>query len=377
MRILVFIHEFPPLGGGGGRAAKDICQGLVAQGHEVVLITAWLSSLPREEVDQGVRIIRLQSLRREAFKAGFLTMGAFIIAGIWGGFKLIRTWKPDILHSQFAVPAGPIVWFLHKIWKIPYVLSTHLGDIPGGSPKKTKAWFNWIIPFTPPIWKEAGAVVAVSEYTRQLALKYYSVPITLIPNGAEIRQSNPKDLRPEYPVRIVFAGRFVFQKYPQQVIHVLKELKDLNWQCVMFGDGELRQEVMEMIEQAGLQDRIELPGWVDSEEVKLAYQQSDILFMPSRVEGLPVVGVQAVTEGLAVVAGRAGGFIDLVEVGKNGFLYDPDDRDGMIEGLRSLISDLDYLYSARKQSLIIAQRFSLETVVNQYQQLFLETLKKS
>jgi hypothetical protein len=40
MRILVLIHEYPPIGGGGGRVAQDICHGLAARGHDVQVLSA-------------------------------------------------------------------------------------------------------------------------------------------------------------------------------------------------------------------------------------------------------------------------------------------------------------------------------------------------
>ena len=67
--------------------------------------------------------------------------------------------------------------------EVPYVLTAHLGDIPGASPEKTKKWFQYIQPFTPPIWKNAARVIAVSEFSRTMALKSYNVPIDVIPNG--------------------------------------------------------------------------------------------------------------------------------------------------------------------------------------------------
>ena len=42
MRILVLVHEYPPVGGGGGKVAEDISEGLVKRGHEVRVITAHL-----------------------------------------------------------------------------------------------------------------------------------------------------------------------------------------------------------------------------------------------------------------------------------------------------------------------------------------------
>ena len=67
MRILVLIHEYPPVGGGGGKVAEDICEGLVKRGHEVRLITAHLKGLRLFEKRAGVDVIRLYSGRKFAY----------------------------------------------------------------------------------------------------------------------------------------------------------------------------------------------------------------------------------------------------------------------------------------------------------------------
>ena len=98
--------------------------------------------------------------------------------------------------------------------------------------------------------------------------------------------------------------------------------------------------------------------------------------MPSRSEGLPVVGVQAMASGMAIVAGNAGGFIDLVKPGENGFLYDPEDTAGMCEGLSALLLEPERLLNARRKSLAFSENFDLQTIVSSYVQLFEEVIKE-
>ena len=171
MKILVLIHEYPPIGGGGGQAAQDICEGLVRRGHEVRVITSHYGNLPVSVEIDGVRVERLLVKRKEAFKAGFRSMLSFIIKAIFEGRKIARRWNPDVLHAHFAVPAGAASFVLSVLTGIPYVLTAHLGDVPGGVPEKTSGWFRWVFPFTPPIWKRAKKVVAVSDFTRRLAFE--------------------------------------------------------------------------------------------------------------------------------------------------------------------------------------------------------------
>jgi glycosyltransferase involved in cell wall biosynthesis len=376
MRILVLIHEFPPIGGGGGRVAQDLCQGFVRHGHDVKVLTADLGGIQDDPESLEVSVERVSSGRREAFRADLRAMCGYLVAGFWAARKIIKEWQPDLIHVHFAVPAGPMGWLLSKIYRLPYVLTAHLGDVPGGAPEKTGRWFRWIFPLTPPIWKGAARVVAVSGYTRELALAHYPVDIEVIPNGVDTQRLAPQELIQNEVPRIVFAGRFMEQKNPLQLVRVLTELQQLPWTCVMMGDGPLRLEVEKEIAEQKLGDRIILKGWVDPEVVLTEFARSEILFMPSRSEGLPVVGVQAMASGLAIIAGDAGGFRDVVEQGINGYLFNPDDVNGIQQGLRIYLDDSEALLNARKNSLRLAKKFDLRAIIASYEALFHEVVQR-
>jgi L-malate glycosyltransferase len=370
MRILVIIHEFPPIGGGGGRAAYDICANLAQKGHEIVVLTAHMSGLPFEELQDGIRIIRIRSFRTETFRATFGVMLAYILAGLWTGLRLIKLYRPDIIHTHFAVPSGSLTWILSILTGIPYILTVHLGDVPGGVPEKTGAWFRWLLPFTHPIWNRAKRVIAVSQFTRQLALINYKVNIDVIPNGADVKHLVPVEIKINKPPRLVFAGRFVTQKNTLAIVQILSELKDLNWRCTMLGDGPLFEEVKMAIKRNDLEDRFELPGWVTPEEVIDWFSKSDILFMPSLSEGLPVVGVQALAKGLALVVSDIGGFTDLVDEEKNGYLIVPSNLAGFKSKLRLLLTDPEKLHEYRSQSLQKALSFDNNDIGSSYEDIF-------
>lgn len=369
MKILVIIYEFPPIGGGGGRAAYDICIELAKRGHQITVLTAHMQGLPKQEELNGIHILRIPSLRKEAFRASFITMLAYVIFGFWAGLKHIRYNRPEIMHSHFAVPSGALAWMLSIITKTPYILTAHLGDVPGGVPEKTDKWFRWLKPFTHFIWKRAKRVIAVSQYTRSLALTHYLVPIQVIPNGVDVLQKNSPEIKINKPTQIVFAGRMVSQKNPLFIIKVLAQLKDLDWHCTMLGDGPLFNSVKDEIAKNNLQTRFTLSGWVTPEDVVNQFSTSDILFMPSLSEGLPVTGVQALANGLAFVVSDIGGFADLVDENQNGFLIDAQNTDAFVRALRNLISVPELLMKLRKASLTKAKQFDIVQVTNEYEKL--------
>ena len=375
MRILVLNHEFPPVGGGGGRAAESICQALAKRGHEIKVLTSHFKDLLREEQRDGFDIIRIPTLRTQPFRASFLSMVVYVLSGLWAGLRLVRLFHPDVIHVHFAVPAGALAWMLSRFTKVPYVLTAHLGDVPGGVPEKTGDWFHWIFPTTRWIWHDASARVAVSEYTRSLALTHYDEEVLVIPNGIDVDRENQASIEVNKPPVIVFAGRFMEQKSPLMIVQILNEIKDIPWKCVMIGDGPLMPEVKKSISTLELGDRFLLTGWITPNEVMKQFEQSDILFMPSLSEGLPVVGVQALSKGLAIVASRVGGFVDLVDENQNGYLIEVGDKTGFKSRLQELLTNPSRLLSLRHASLKKANSFEITQIAEQYEKIFEEIVK--
>ncbi len=372
MKILVLNYEFPPVGGGGGRACADLCQALAARGHEIRVLTSHAKGLPKKESLNGYQLQRVLSGRRSYSRASFASMVAFILNGFFPGLSILRRWKPDILHVHFAVPTGALAYSLSKLRHVPYVLTAHLGDVPGGVPEKTDRWFRFIYPFTPNIWKEAAAVVAVSDYTRELALRHYDVEISVIPNGVKLPNDDltPDQINVSDPPRIVFAGRFQPQKNLLFLIEALSQLTDLPWTCTLIGDGPQRGDIESEIHHYDLTDRVCLTGWIHTDEVWKALSQSDLLAMPSLSEGLPVVGIHALAHGLAIVANRAGGLSDLVEDGVNGRLCSVGDEICFVNALRWTLEDPLRLIELRRKSLKKGQRYNIEHVADAYEDVF-------
>jgi glycosyltransferase involved in cell wall biosynthesis len=374
VKILVLNYEYPPVGGGGGRACADLCRELVARGNEIRVITSHAVGLPFEEEIDGYRVTRMPTGRVDYSIASFVSMARFILSGFFPGLRAIRKWKPDILHVHFAVPTGVLGWVLSKLSGVPYVLTAHLGDVPGGVPSKTERWFRYLRPFTPPIWKRASAVIAVSRYTKTLAQENYEVSIRVIPNGTRIalKEDDPSRVTLQDPPTVVFAGRFQPQKNLTVLVDSLAQLQELDWRCLLIGDGPQRQTLEELIEKWSLGKRIQITGWIDSDEVWDLLGEGDILAMPSLSEGLPVVGIHALAQGTAIVAYEAGGLIDLVEDGVNGRICQIGDQECFRDGLRWCLEDGDRLRALKQASRKIAEQFDIARIAQQYERVFHE-----
>ena len=379
MRVLVISHEFPPVGGGGGHIARDLCQSLAGRDHEVKVLTADLIGGVTVKEAPSYNVTRVPTLRKDPSRASLLAMITFVISALFKVLFLVSNWRPALIHVHFAVPSGPIAWVFSKLFGIPYVITAHLGDVPGGTPKKTDTWFRFFYPFTIPVWNGAASVVAVSEFTKNLALNHYDVPVEVIHNGVDVEVYRRRESQVHDPPRLVFAGRFVPQKNPLGILRVMESLRDLEWEFVMLGDGPLFQEARQRIQSSGLEDRFRTPGWVSPEEVRDTFCRSDILFMPSHTEGLPIVGVQALAAGLAFIVSDIGGFIDLVQNGVNGYriALDDDFHAAFSESLSEILVDREQLQAFKIASRKMAEKFDIAFITDEYERLFTRVMGRN
>jgi glycosyltransferase involved in cell wall biosynthesis len=85
--------------------------------------------------------------------------------------------------------------------------------------------------------------------------------------------------------------------------------------------------------------RVRWRGWLDVDGKARAFAEAGIVLMPSRSEGLPIVLLEAMAHGRAVVATRVGGIPDVITDGVDGLLVDPGDGPALTDAIRRLAHD--------------------------------------
>lgn len=372
MKILVLCYEYPPVGGGGGRVAASIAEGLASLGHEVRVVTAGIRHLPRESSINGVHILRPESFRKREDTCSVPEMAFYLATAFSPAWKLCREWKPDIIHSHFVVPTGALALVLHWLTGIPYVLTAHLGDVPGGVPEQTDNLFRVLGPLIRPVWKNAAAVTAVSGFVASLARKNCGISPKVILNGVPLPR-HAATVEPGCPPRIVMLGRLSLQKNPLLAIRSLALLPDLPWQLDIIGEGPLSENVRTMVEQHNLTGRVTFSGWLDADAVSRRLAGSDILLMTSTSEGLPMAAIEALRHGLAIVGSRIDGLADVIHDGRNGTLCHLTPS-SFADALRSLLESPSRLHAMRLASLEKVTDFNLPDRVADYERALREAI---
>jgi len=335
----------------------------------VHVLTAGMRHLPKQSTEEGMEIHRLRAFRQREDTCSVPEMALWVATAIPAALSEIHRWKPDLIHAHFAVPTGVVALVAHQVTGVPYVLTAHLGDVPGGVPDQTGTLFRWIKPLTVPIWKSATAVTAVSSFVSGLASKAYQLSPQVIFNGIALPPAPVLEIR--QPTRLLMVGRMSVQKNPLVAIRALGLLRMIPWKCAILGDGPLLAGARAEAERLGIADRIDFPGWASAAEVSRVMQASEILLMPSLSEGLPMVAIEALTRGLALVGSRIGGLSDVAQESgssANARLFDlPEGEEGMAAALKPYLTDPAGLLVARQASLSLASRFDLEHSLDAYE----------
>ena len=369
MKILVLCYEYPPLGGGGGRVAQSIAVEMVKRGHEVRVQTAALGWRSVRETIDGVEIFRTASGRRAPDTCRVHEMAAYCATSFLPTLRHIRTWKPDVIHAHFAMPTGLLAWAVHRLTGVPYVLTAHLGDVPGGVPEQTAALFKFIGPIARQVWSRAAAATAVSSFVQELAERAYGRKVERILNGIDLSDNRPAPPAPRPQRHLVFIGRLTPQKNPALVLDVLSRLARLPWRLTFIGDGPLMPHLRERIARYGIGGKVTMTGWLGADDVHRRLAGADILCMPSLSEGLPVAAIEALKYGLAILASDIPGVRDVVDDGVNGYRVPFDNPDAFAHKLKWLLESDATLLAMKRASWEKARTFDLMRIAGEYERV--------
>jgi glycosyltransferase involved in cell wall biosynthesis len=138
---------------------------------------------------------------------------------------------------------------------------------------------------------------------------------------------------------LLCVGRLAPQKGQLMLLDALRRLVDegVNARLVLAGDGELRGPIEARMLELGLQNRVDITGWLDECAVRRRLQDSRALVQPSFAEGLPVVIMEAMAMARPVVATAVAGIPELVRHGENGWLVPAGNADELHRALREVM----------------------------------------
>jgi len=295
-------YEFPPLGGGTGTACQRLLQALEGRTDvRVELVTSAPGDRATvETADDGTTIHRLPVGKQDPnfWRSAELlrwTRQAHRLVG-----RLIRSKRFDLCHCWAGWPPGVIGYRFRG--SLPYLVSLRGSDVPGYS-ERLATWDPLVFrPLSKRVWRHAGAVVAVSESLRTLALRTCpDVDIQVIPNAADHERFTPGAGDDVFTVLSV--GRLIPRKRFEDLLtafrDVLKRLPAAR--LVIVGDGPEAPRLRELAESLAIADAVRFTGHVSRDALPDVYRQASVFVLASEREGMPNAQLEAMASGLPIV----------------------------------------------------------------------------
>lgn len=191
--------------------------------------------------------------------------------------------------------------------------------------------------------KHADKIQAISNYNYKHLIEFGFAKdkVEFHPVGIDMNKfPQKKEYNTNATIQILSVGRLVWEKgykYGIEAISKLIKEYDFSITYTIIGAGELFQELQNLTQELGIKEQVVFAGAKEQKEISLQMQQSDIFFLPSEAEALPVVLMEAMACGLPTVATNVGSVTELVQDGKSGFITNPKDYQDMTLKLKALI----------------------------------------
>lgn len=292
----------------------------------------------------------------------------------------------DLVHSLEAYPTGLIGFLLAQRLKKPHVISA-IGTY-------SVLWANYRIHrfVYGHILKRAGAIFPISQATAALIKKHFGpylrgVRVQTILCGNDYYKNYPREAAlnhrfPEIPT-ILSVGVIIPRKGYHVSLAAFAKVKEKlpdarYWIVGSIDDVNYFKELQHFIAARSLKD-VEFLGSVVEEKLRQCYEQASLfLLTPQQIdlyfEGFGLVYLEAGAYGLPVIGTRTGGVPDAVQDGVTGFLFEPEDVEGIARGLLLLLTNRDLARKIGQANRDWAERLTWDQSARQYYEGYLNLL---
>ena len=348
--------------GGAERVLSILANGWARQGRQVTLITFDDPEAPAYPIDRGVKLESLHLSNKQSSNA---------VQAIYHNFlrisqlrRAIRKSKPDVVISFLDWP-NIVTLLATRGLGVPVIVSERC------TPEYVE--LKWIWKFLRrKLYPHAEALVCPSRRMTEVFQQQIKIAGFSIPNPVELPdrvQSYRRENKTAYTV--VAMGRL----YPQKGFDLLLEAfsrvekNHPDWSLTIMGSGPLLGKLAAQAESLGLQTRVAFTGAVkDPFPVLLG---ADLFVLSSRFEGFPNALTEAMAHGLPVISFDCPtGPAEIIRYGVDGVLVQAGDVAGLAADMDRLMGDAAMRTRLAAHAPEVTTRFSLEKVLEQWNQLF-------
>ncbi len=377
MRVLLLPSSYSPVLGGLQTVTHTLARYLIQRNHQVRVITnRYPRFLAGQELIEDVHVRRLMFIkpliydlkrrRPDLFFASFF----FFPYSLFRMIQLFKKFCPNVVNVHFPDCQIPFVLWLRKRFAFRLVVSLHGHEIMRwfennnrqGVPDKLRT-----------ILQQADAVTACSRHLLDKTVELEPLVADkgyVIHNGIDVRRFRNRTIH-SHPRPYIFAfGRLTRHKGFDMLLTAFAQNVKLRHQfdLVLAGDGEERQNLQYQIKQMNLGNHVHLYGLAKPGEVVKLLNGCELVVIPSRSESFGITALEAMAAGKPVLATRVGGLPEFAQ-GSANQLVEPTIK-GISKGLQAWLEQRDKMKFLAVQNRYRAAEFTWEKMVDRYLELY-------
>ncbi len=355
--------------GGAQRYVYDLATNIDKVDYEVVVLCGEGETLPKKLEGAHIRVIRLKSMQRDISIMKELKSFSEL-------YKIFKQEKPDIIHLNSSKMGGSGS-FIGRLLGIKNIIFTAHGfafnEDRSIVSKNILLFFHWLtILLTDKTIMVADKTMRDIDYLpfmKNKLVKIYNGIDTGLDYFDQEKARNEillrdKNIHLENKTVLLSIGELHKNKGYDLFIPALKKLEK-DFVYLIIGEGEERNNLHNLIESNGLQNKVFLVGRIEN-----AYRYikaGDIFVLPSRTEAFPYVLLESGLAGACVLASNVGGIPEVVEDDYNGILFEvqSESESDILHKVNLLIDnkEMRHTFGNRVRDKVMKE-FSLERMVD-------------
>ena len=377
MKVLMLNYEFPPIGGGAGKAHLAILKQYAGKGdlQVDVLASAPTPGFAVQKLSENITLYTVGVHKKNLHYWRKIEVVEWITRATPSYRRLLKENQYDLVHAFFGLPTG---WLCYRTAnRLPYIISLRGSDVPGGH-ARLQFEYKLLGPLLKRIWTGASALVACSDGLKNRALKFLpSANIDVIPNGIDLDKFHPASNRElSGELKLLTVGRLSVTKRFEMLVEAVEILskQGKNVRLTISGGGGLLAELENIVEQKKLTDIINLTGRIESEKMPDVYGAHDMFVSASMQEGMSNAMLEAMASGLPIITTRCEGVDELIS--DNGVVVEKDSAEALAEAINNLAENKQAYGTMCALARKRAENFDWDKVANGYIKLYQQVLGK-
>lgn len=381
MRIIFATDNYHRISGAGIFVDRIVSE-LKKRGHSILIIAPSRTHKYETYIKKGIKIFGLPSLPSLLHKYIRIAFPFFFKKSIR---KLIKDFKPDIIHLQSPFPIVRTVLSIAEQLHIPTIGTNHF--LP-----ENLVHYLYIPKFTNKrFWKNyynclqrldilTTPTMTAVNFLKSMGIKKEIYPIS---NGVDLRMFNPKNngaylkkrfAIPNRPV-LLYLGRIDKEKKVDIILKALPlVIKNMNAHLVIAGKGTEMELLKNLAKSLNIKKFVTFTGYIPKKDLPNIYLIADCFVIASIAELQSIVTMEAMASGLPIIAAKAMAIPELVRHNKNGYLFNPNDIENLAKYIIKILSNKNIRKKFSKNSLKIIRKHDIKNTITQLES-FYEILK--